>query len=181
MRLLRKTNLVHMPKVTFLVLSLSFLFGVCNAPSADPVKNPYRVRFGTLEVTDDVDRRYIFRSGSEEEVFSVNFMKIVGGAGDVTLGLPDLIEVGFKLDSGEIIKYPKLDRDLMLEKYFKEHPDAVVESLIFDGYLDEDLEVKGKGLTPVCRVEIEEGGSTINLWKNMPSERALPTKSGAVK
>lgn len=139
-------------------------------PGAEPVKSPYLVRFGTIEVNPEAARRYVFRSEGVEEVYDVSLKTFMSRGGFSKIGLPDLKEIGFKTASGKVFKYGDTPPDVFVRDFAAKHPDETLEVLMFDGYLDGVLELKLNGATPVCRVDINENSGRTVLWKNMPRQ-----------
>ncbi|TDU71182.1 hypothetical protein EI77_02304 [Prosthecobacter fusiformis] len=166
-----------MTQIIILMAALFLMIEPCQSWSIEPVKNPYQVRFGTLELTSDIKRRYVFKYGSMEEAFDLT--DIVARSGRDFPGLPNLKEIGFRTEGGEVYKYGNLSKQLYLEKFIKDNPGGnnKPKSWIFSGLLDEDLEIRLEGQTPVCRVDIQNGGGIITLWENLPNQPVVPQKA----
>lgn len=159
-------KLVYMVICGILILSNSLE----HASGAEPVKSPFLVRFGTIEVNPDATRRYVFRSEGAEEVFDVSLKTFMGSSGFRMIGLPDLKEIGFKTTSGKVFKYGDTPPDVFLRDFLAKHPKETLDAMLFDGYLDGVLELKLNESTPVCRVDIKESSGHTVLWKNMPQK-----------
>lgn len=145
--------------------------------SDEPRHTSFRVRIGTLVVNDDFKRRYVFQWDESEEVFDLSTETILRSAGVKFPGLSDLELVGFRAKSGELFKYGKISIYDLVKKIELEHPNVGLEALVFQGELEEDLELKLKGKTPVCRVDLRIEGKDVTLWKNLPAGTGL--KDGA--
>jgi hypothetical protein len=95
----------------------------------------------------------------------------LSGGGVEFPGLPDLKERGVKSASGKVFKYDGLPPDVFFRRFMEKHPGETITALVFEGYLDQDVELKLSGRTPVCRVDIaEDNGKTTTLWRNMPTQ-----------
>lgn len=150
---------------------------ISNVNAHDPVKSPYEVRFGTMEVKSD--GLYVFRWESQEEIFDSS--AVLSGKGIKFPGLPDLMEIGFRAKSGKIFEYGEQPKIAVVERFMREHPNEEGDTLIFRGRLDENLELKIKGKTPVCRVDVRFTDHDITLWKNLPVPPDVPGKASANK
>lgn len=159
----------------------TFLLHAISACAAEPLPSPYKVRFGTLEINDDAKRRYVFRSGESEEVFDLSSESILRSSATKFPGLPDLNEIGFRTQSGKFFKYGNLAKEVFVMKFVQEHAEEIGEALIFKGLLDEDLEIKLKGKTLVCRVDMRVNDDLIRvLWKNLPEKRDSKPKEDKI-
>ena len=160
-----------------LLMSLSFgvsAFLASNGRAEDSTKRPYTVRFGTLEHHHDRERNYVFRWEGGEQVFDTSLNAFLLASGVEFPGLPDLKLVGFKTARGKTVKFGVLSPDRMERRFSNEHPGETIESLVFEGFLKEDLVVRVSGSTPVCRVDLaDDGGGVTVLWKNL-SESIQP-------
>jgi hypothetical protein len=122
----------------------------------------YQVRFGTLEKGAG---RFVFRSDGHEEVFSTNEL---ANSSSSFAGPPNLQEIGFKTERGDIVLYESKGQYAAIMSYLKKFPSAKIVSLLMKGELREPLELKVQGRTPVCRIDLVTGTGRVTLWKNMP-------------
>lgn len=155
-----------------LILLVVAFVGVVFAGHAE--EHPYQVRFGSLEISAEGARRYVFRWEQQEEVFEVSLEAILKASGSKTPGLPNLQEVGFRVASGKIYKYGNLAPDVFVRKFAAELSGEIADALVFKGLLEEDLILKLQGPTRVCRVDVVSDGVKRVLWKNIPEEPIKP-------
>lgn len=133
-------------------------------------RNTYRIRIGTLEQTPDVERLYVFKHGAEVESWDYSPGAFLKRAGIDFGHMPDLLDIGFKTKNGEFVKYSG-NKYTFIKQWFKDHPEAKVESMVFEGAFGEYLEIKIKGLNSVCRVDVSEKDRLdFTLWKNLPGQ-----------
>ena len=142
--------------------------------AVDPSIQSFDVTLGTLELNADIKRRFVFRVGEEErEVFNFD---ILSSSGIQFPGLPDLKEIGVRCTSGKVYQYGNLTKNTFAERFMKEHPDEVGESLIFEGATGQLLEIKLKGRTPVYRIDLKVQGREVTLWSNAPETPVSQSK-----
>lgn len=167
---LRKTKVRQVSALIWMLAVALNIMVPLHGWAEEPLKSPYQIRFGTLEVNADRSKNYIFRWDGHEEVFDTSVRALLSRGGMEFPGLPDLKEAGVKTASGKVFKY-KGPPDVFFRSFMEKHPGEVITALVFEGYLDQDLELKLSGRTAVCRVDIPEGnGKTTTLWRNMPGQ-----------
>lgn len=153
--------------ITF--LSCLHEFDTCRAFSKDSDVESYRCRVGFFVIKGE---KYIFRSGKDEEVFDVSLLGVAASEGtELYRGWPGprgLVEIGFRTSGGAFYKYGAGSKGAAFQRFQKEKPGEAIECLIFDGEGGHRVEIKIKGQTSICRIDIRLSKGWLILWSNIP-------------
>lgn len=126
----------------------------------------FEITQGTLEITSDLKRLYIFRSEGKEEAYDCTMEGQLKSDLLKNMGSIDLEEIGFCSSSGAEFTYERQNKTSSLEKFKKDHPTEKIEFYVFKGVTGKKLEIKVSEETSVYRVQLVISGKNITLWSN---------------
>lgn len=165
------------------MIMLSILAQLCAEEGFDSklsgTVEAFTVKAGTLEITPEVERRYIFRYNGKEEVFDCR-MEAIFDALARNKAVVELKFVGIIASDGNEYFSINENEFNFLTKFKVNHPKLSVNEYIFKGLTDQRVMLLANGRTPIYRVEFMIDSRLVVLWSNIPKD-ALPAKGADKK